>query len=143
MIVLTESEMVRLYRNAMSQRKELRILSEINQISVEKVIEILEKHGIEVNHRKNRRPRKRRKKKWVPDPRTGNNPDAFYTAFEKLIGEQPQAKVSKDMGISEPTISRYLTRKGLPSKGNYNKILSYAKKESEEFLKGELWNRDI
>lgn len=46
-------------------------------------------------------------------------------------------KVSKDMGISEPTISRYLARKGLPSKGNYNKILRYAKMESEEFLKGE------
>jgi len=137
MMVLTEMEMVRLYRNALNPNKQIRIFSEINQIPVEKVIEILEKHGIEVTHRKARRPRKRRKKKWVPDPRTGNNPDAFYTAFERLIGEQPQAKVSKDMGISEPTISRYLARKGLPSKGNYNKILRYAKKESEEFLKGE------
>ena len=129
--------MVRLYRNALNPKKQIRIFSEINQISIEKVIEILQKNGIEIPHRKKRRKRKTRKKHWEADPRTVANPKAFYEAFERLVGEQPQSKASKDIGISEGAISRYLNRKGLPSKSNYNKILSYAKKESEEFLKGE------
>ena len=126
--------MVRLYRNALSPNKQIRIFSEINQISIEKVIEILQKNGIEIPHRKKRRKRKTRKKHWEADPRTAANPKAFYEAFERLVGRRPQSQVSKDLDISEGTISRYLNRKGLPSKSNYNKILSYAKKESEEFL---------
>lgn len=137
MMVLTEMEMVRLYRNALNPNKQIRIFSEINQISIEKVIEILEKNGIEIPHRKKRRKRRTRKKHWEADPRTVANPNAFYEAFERLIGEQPQSKASKDMGISEGAISRYLNRKGLPSKRNYGKILKAAKMESEEFLKGE------
>lgn len=139
-MVLTEMEMVRLYRNALNPNKQIRIFSEINQISIEKVIEILEKNGIEIPHRKKRRKRRKRrtrKKHWEADPRTAANPNAFYEAFERLIGEQPQSKASKDMGISEGAISRYLNRKGLPSKRNYGKILKAAKMESEEFLKGE------
>ena len=134
MEVLTELEMVRLYRHALKPRMQIRILSEINQITVEEVIEILERHGCDVN-RKKRRNGKRKGKRWEADNRTAKNPEAFYEAFERLTEGMSQAKVSRVLKISEGTISRWLNRKGLPSRKSYEKILKYAGKESEEFLK--------
>ena len=125
MKVLSELEMVRLYRNALNPRKEIKILSEINQLPVEKVVEILEAHGCNIAVKGGRKGRKRGVR-WEADKRAAENPEGFYGAFERLVEGKSQARVSKELKISEGTISRWLNRKGLPSKRSYEKILKYA-----------------
>ena len=133
MEVLSELEMVRLYRHALKPRMQIRILSEINQIPVEEVIKILEAHGCDIA-RKGRRKGRKKAVRWEADKRVTEKSEAFYKAFERLTEGMSQAKVSRGLKISEGTISRWLNRKGLPSRKSYEKILKYAGKESEEFL---------
>lgn len=133
MRVLTELEMVRLYSHAKNQRIQLKILSQIQQMPIEEVMAVLERHGVDLTP-KTRRRRKGNGRQWNADPRTEASPEAFYKAFERLVGDYSHAYISSLIGISPGSVSRYLCRKGLPSRACYDKILEYVGMESEEFL---------
>ena len=133
-MLLTESEMVRMYRNALKPRQQIRILAELNQIPVEMVVEILERNGVNTTRRKGRRKTRNGGQRWEPDKRVAENPKGFYGAFRRLLEGASQSAVSRALGISQGTISRFANEKGLPAHSSYEKILKYAGKESEEFL---------